>query len=266
MPSDFVFAWFTYKEDASILLRSVKAVAELFPDSPKYIYDDLNAGGLPRKVIYALKRMGCIMVGTKFPRKGNLRGWDCAAAQAQIYKNLLQKTGCKVVVKVDSDTLILRREPFDKFVKSDKLYGGIQSKCGRSICGPCYYLKQEAVDALYMSYLDDMRSPYLTEEDFEAASRLWRYFKGPFRQLLMAFSYNGYPVAGRSVAGGLFTWDQDMMVWHKAIAADWAVLCVGVDKYHATDANLAAITRKKNKRARAQVMKAVWKYRTQLTV
>lgn len=265
MTPDFVFAWFTYKDDTPMLLRSVKAVSELFPDSPKYVYDDLNAGGLPRKAIFALKRMGCTMVGTKFPRKGNLRGWDCAAAQSQIYKTLMQQTGCKVVVKLDSDTLILRRDSFDAFLRSDKLYGGIQSKCGRSICGPCYYMKSEAVDVLRLSYMDDMRSPYLTEEDFEAASRLWRYYKGPHKQFLVPFSYNGYPTGGRKVVGGLFVWDQDMMVWHKQLASEWDLVCVGADRYTAASLDQEPVVRRKNRRKRAVTMKTIWHYRTMLT-
>lgn len=265
MTPDFAFVWFTYKDDAPMLLRSVKAVTALFPDSPKYIYDDLTAGGLHVRVIAALKRMGCVMVGTKFPRKGNLRGWDCAASQASIYRIVMRDTKCKVLVKIDSDTLLLRRKPFEDFLKSDKLYGGIQSKCGRSICGPCYMLKDDAVSALYASYKDDMRSPYLTEEDFEAASRLWRYYRGPFRQLLFSFSYNGYPVAGRQVLGGLFTWDQDMMVWHKAIAADWCIACFGADYLPAAAGDEQVKVRRQNRRKRANAMKTVWRYRTQLT-
>ena len=265
MTPDFAFVWFTYKDDAPMLLRSVKAVSTLFPDSPKYVYDDLNAGGLHVRVIAALKRMGCVMVGTKFPRKGNLRGWDCVASQSMLYKAVMRDTRCKVVVKIDSDTLLLRKEPFDAFLKSDKLYGGIQSKCGRSVCGPCYMLKEEAIDVLTDSFRNDMRSPYLTEEDFEVASRLWRYYKGPFRQLLLPFSYNGYPTAGRHVDGGLFTWDQDMLVWYKAIASTWSLVCLGVDYYAPNAAMPADVARRKNRRKRAVTMKTIWRYRTMLT-
>lgn len=266
MSHDFSFVWFTYKYDAPLILRSVKAITSLFPESPKFVYDDAAENPLPKRVIEALKRMGCTVIGTKFPRKGNLRGWDCASIMAALYRSVQLATGCKVLVKLDSDTLVLSDAPMKAFLKSDKVYAGLQSRCKRSIWGPLYMLKLPAIDALTESYRYDMKSPYMTEEDFEVASRLSRYFKGFHQQLLFPCSRTGYPTQGANVRACVFLWDQEMNMWYKRIAADMEVCVVGVDKYKPeTDSGKVHQSKIRNARARSNVMKRIWRHKQALT-
>lgn len=229
--SKMAFVWFTYMLDHPILLRSVKSVRTFFPAAKLYIIDDTTDGkALPRRVIRALANMGCGFVPTGTPRKGNLRGWACARMIASTYKWVIDtEPEVELVVKVDSDALMLNPKWITELLEDDtKAYGGTRSKCHRSVCGPTYALKREAVMHLWESYQYDMESPYHTEEDFEAASRLCRAYKADSSKIYkLPYSFNGVHPEFADAQAGMFVWSQNSVRWYEVIANTWQQVVLG---------------------------------------
>lgn len=224
------FVWFTYSLDHPILLRSVKAVRLIFPTARLIIADDTSEGkALPKRVIDALSRMGCAFIPTVTPRMGNLRGWRCAKMIADTYKWIIDSEDVDMVVKVDSDALMLNPTWIVELLRDDKKrYGGMRSKCHRSVCGPTYALKRDAVAHLYESYQNDMESPYHTEEDFEMASRLCRAYKNDKSVIMQVpYSFRGIHPEFIDAAAGMFIWQQNSHKWYKQIAENWQEVVLG---------------------------------------
>jgi hypothetical protein len=166
-----VFCWFSFRRDASILLHSVFSIANLYPEAPKFVFDDNNMP-LPPRVRNLLMKHGVNVIGTSFNRNGNLRGWICAYKISECYTWLKNVTKCNVLVKVDSDVIWLKKGWLEEFFESPCIFGGMRSKCRRGICGTSYALKPEGIDLLAESYKNELESPYATEEDFEINQRL----------------------------------------------------------------------------------------------
>lgn len=225
------FVWFTYRKDAGILLRSVKSVLSIYPDANIIICDDVSSGStLPTKAISALKRMGAIMVPTAWPRQGNLRGWACAKEIATTLKWAYEITGADVVVKVDSDVIFLNGKWIEDFLQDENaIVAGTRSRCRRAVCGASYALRKEGLDALCDSYENDMASPYLTEEDFEMSSRLYRYCSGNERMRLLPFSQSGVHPACADAESGIYSWLQDTEQWQAYIATHWQLAVINPD-------------------------------------
>lgn len=228
--SKLAFVWFTYALDHPILLRSVKAVRLTFPSAKLIIADDTSEGkALPKRVVEALARMGCSFIPTTTPRRGNLRGWQCAKMIASTYKWIMDSEDVEMVVKVDSDALMLNPTWIVELLNDDKKrYGGMRSKCHRSICGPTYALKRDAVEHLFESYRYDMESPYHTEEDFELASRLGRAYKGDKSVILQVpYSFRGVHPEFADAVAGMFVFQQNTAKWYKTIAETWQEVVLG---------------------------------------
>lgn len=262
-PPVFAFIWFTYTLDHAILLRSVKAVRSHFPGAALYIVDDVEGGKrLHKRVVHALGRMGCQFVPTTTPRRGNLRGWQCARMMANTYKWVQDTTGCEVVVKIDSDALILNPRWLHRFRDNkEATYAGMESKCKRAICGPSYALKKEAIQALWDSYQNDMESPYNTEEDFEVSSRLWRYYGGSTPKMMkVPYSFAGSHPEWANAQAGVFSWEQNILMWHRWIANNWDEVVLGrplINKRPNTPEEARAFILENN-RHKAIVMKRIW--------
>lgn len=262
-PPIFAFVWFTYELDHAILLRSVKAVRSHFPGAPLYIVDDVEGGKrLHKRVVQALGRMGCQFVPTTTPRRGNLRGWQCARMIANTFKWVQSTTGCEIVVKIDSDVLMLNPKWLHEFHgNKEATYAGMQSKCKRAVCGPTYALKKEAVDALWDSYQNDMESPYHTEEDFELSSRLWRHYGGSTPKMVkVPYSFAGSHPEWADARCGVFAWEQNILMWHRWIANNWEEVVFGrqLITQRPKDQNEAKFFAIENNRHKAAAMKRIW--------
>lgn len=243
-----------------MLLRSVKSVAANFPGCPLIMVDDGVCEDKPKsRIAAALRRMGVVTLVSVTPRKGNLRGWACARNIAETLRLVMNTTKCKAVVKIDSDALMLSRRWLDAFLANDKAtYGGVKSRCGRAICGPTYALKREAVDILCASYVNDMESPYLTEEDFEMCSRLWRYYGGKDEHM-MQITYAMRPDRDvlRSSQAGVFFWNRNILQDHKVMLG-WDEIVFGARREpYEKGTNWSAYVQRTN-RERAVMMKHLW--------
>lgn len=260
----FAFVWFTYAMDHPILLRSVKSVASFFPGQKMYIVDDVSGGmALPKRVIAALSRMGCVFIPTSVPRRGNLRGWACAKVIASTYKWIMDTEDVDVIVKVDSDALMLNPKWIVDFAEDETYrYGGMRSKCHRSVCGPTYALKWDAVEHLWESYRYDMESPYHTEEDFEMASRLCRAYKNDNSKILkVPYSFNGMHPEFADAEAGMFVFSQNATKFYDLIAKNWQEVVLGypVRQYTGNDQEERTKVIMANNFVKAAVMKHLFK-------
>lgn len=257
------FVWFTYELDHAILLRSVKAVNALFPGAKKFVADDISENRtLPKRVVRALVQMGCSFIPTQTPRRGNLRGWKCARMIAFTYKMIFDTEDVDALIKLDSDALLLSRDHIDTFLDNDTYrYGGMKSRCGRSVCGPTYFIKRDAAEHLYESYLNDMESPYLTEEDFEFASRLCRAYKGNNSVILqIPYSFQGVAPESADAKAGMYVFSKGKEKWERFIAKHWYEVVLGypTEKYSGKSKEEAKAFILKNNKEKAKVMKSIW--------
>lgn len=257
---DFSFVWFTYALDHNILLRSVKSVATTFPGCPLIIVDDGTYAAKPKsRIAAALRRMGVVTLVSITPRKGNLRGWACAKNIAETLRLVMHRTKCKAVVKIDSDALMLSRRWLEAFLANDKAtYGGVRSRCGRAICGPTYALKKEAVDILCASYVHDMESPYMTEEDFEMCSRLWRHYGGKDEHMMqIPYAMRSDRGVLRTAQAGMFFWNRNILQEHKVMLG-WDEIVFGARREpYEKGADWTEYALRTN-RERAAMMKHLW--------
>lgn len=225
------FVWFTWWNDAGVLMRSVQSVLDMYPKANIVVCDDVSNGRtLHPAVVSILQKMGAILVPTAWPRNGNLRGWKCAKEVAAVLKWAQEVTGADVVVKIDSDVILIDTQWIDEFAASDRaIVAGMRSRCGRAFCGATYALKKEGLAALSESFEKDMESPYDTEEDFEMASRLYRYCGGTNeRMMLVPFSFAGVHPSFPDARAGMYCWAQDSEQWRAYIVSNWQQVVVGL--------------------------------------
>lgn len=225
------FVWFTYWDDSGVLMRSVQSVLDMYPKANIVICDDVSTGRtLHPAVVNILQKMGAILVPTAWPRNGNLRGWKCAKEVAVALKWAQEITGADVVVKIDSDVILIDSQWIDDFATSKKaIVAGMQSRCKRAFCGATYALKREGLDVLVESFEKDMESPYDTEEDFEMASRLYRHCGGTnARMILIPFSFAGVHPSFPDAKAGIYCWAQDNSQWQTYIVFNWQQVVVGL--------------------------------------
>lgn len=225
------FVWFTCRNDAGVLMRSVQSVLDVYPKATLVVCDDFSDGRtLHPAVVRILQKMGVIFVPTVWPRNGNLRGWKCAKEVSTTLKWAGKITGADVVVKIDSDVILVDSRWLDEFTTSNEtVVAGMRSRCGRAFCGVTYALKGEGLEALTDSFDKDMESPYDTEEDFEMASRLYRYCGGTNkRMMLIPFSFAGVHPSFPDAKAGMYCWAQDSTQWRSYIVDNWQQVVVGL--------------------------------------
>ena len=227
---DIVFVWFTFRRDSGHLLRSVNNIRRLYPASRLVIVDDLNAP-LMRQAVRVLRGWGALIAPTRWPRNGNLRGWEVARSMAETFRWALDLFQASVVVKVDSDAMWLRRGWLDEFIASPCVLGGMASKCRKGVCGPSYALKPAAVDALVASYENDLPAPYATEEDYELSARVLRANKGVLKDWIMQvpYSFTGLHPDFPDARAGMFFWSQDTPDIRALVVRRFEVVVVGYD-------------------------------------
>lgn len=225
-----VFIWFTFRRDSGHLLRSVASVRRLYPASKLVIVDDLNAP-LKRQAMLTLRQWGALIAPTRWPRNGNLRGWEVARSMAGVFRWARDLFDAELVVKVDSDAIWLRRGWLDEFAVSPCVLGGMASKCRKGVCGPSYALKPRAVELLSASYDCDLPAPYATEEDYELSARILRANDGVLDNWIMQvpYSFMGLHPDFPDARAGMFFWSQDTPDIRAMIVQRFEIVVIGYD-------------------------------------
>lgn len=251
-----------------MLLRSVRAVKTLFPGAKLFVADDTTAPKrLPKRVVRILSGWGVNLAPQDVPRNGNLRGWKCAKMIANVLFWALNVTHSAAVVKIDSDALMLTTDWVDLFLKSPATWGGLESKCKRAVCGPTYVLKAEAAAVLKQSYEADMESPYVTEEDFEMSSRLWRHYKGPGNAMKVPYAFGVTTKEWKGCQAGQFAWSRNIKMWRKWIIRHWSEVVMAAPRVmpEGTSDPVERIERALTaNRERATMMKHLWNLKQQM--
>lgn len=73
-----------------------------------------RADPLPQTVLGWLAAAEVEVIGTSFPRRGNLNGTDCAAGVAETLAAVARRHGARHVIKCDDDTVIVDPELFSE--------------------------------------------------------------------------------------------------------------------------------------------------------
>lgn len=219
------FCWFTCGPDARILVQSMRSVRHLYPTAPLYVFIDGNNQFASHKMGIIFKKLNASVVPTVWSRGGNLRG---IAAHEGIVNSLLwacEMEGSKCAIKIDSDVLYVKKGMIEEFIKSKKPMGGLESACGKGVCGPTYAVRKESLEKLKMLNALLIPSPYNTEEDYEMSNRIIItegnndcFFKLPY-------SFNGIGPWKKDAKAGIFIYDQDSEKNRKFIKKNWQI-CV----------------------------------------
>lgn len=110
---------FTFGPDGACSVESIARARTLYPESLIIVWYD-KAKPLDGSTMLRLKGLAEVR-GTYFPRNGNLNGRDCFEGMVTCYKYGLERRPGEYSMKLDADTLIVRRQSQDKAVR-DKVY------------------------------------------------------------------------------------------------------------------------------------------------
>lgn len=131
---------FTYAGDAPALPWCVRGVqaAGLIP-----VVAEDAAAPLPPITRGWLARGGVRVVSTRFPRRGNLNGTDCAAGICRTLAAAAAWAGAGHVIKLDTDTIIVRPAAWLASPEADMI--ALVDRGGRTgAFGCCYRLSRRA--------------------------------------------------------------------------------------------------------------------------
>lgn len=134
---------FSYREDsfeAVLAARSAK-LAGLFP---VFVVEDAEKS-ISIEARRKMEQDDVIVITSDFPRPGNLRGIHCIYGMLQIYRRIMQKTGARAVVKMDSDTILTGSGSITTAVlRKDLMFGWSSPKY--DFHGSCYVISRKMVD------------------------------------------------------------------------------------------------------------------------
>lgn len=170
------FLVYTYKDDAEILLVTIKQLISLSASARIIVVDDAHRP-MMRAHADAIRALGCVVEHSTHFRNGNLLGQEHTLYHALKMKELAPK-GDDIVVKFDPDTVFFDLSWIDSLRKdSDAVMAGAYKVHISYIMGMAYAVKGVALD----SYLDDVKrfpSWIRCLEDYEVSSRLYRLTDG----------------------------------------------------------------------------------------
>lgn len=135
---------FTYEGDGNEAVACVRGVRRAFPDAVITVADDGHSpvSAEQRKLIIA---HGAEYRQTTFERNGNLRGGDCVRGMLGVMCDGVEDDD--VVIKVDSDTVVLRGDWVEDLCGTGVGLRGVGYRVsgGRMLYGCCYGLAGWAV-------------------------------------------------------------------------------------------------------------------------
>lgn len=114
---------FTHKPDSSCVVEAAGAAMEAGLKAP-WIFND-SRDPLDDLTVFCLKQMGCTV--RNFTRKTTIAGQygrDCAFGIAEAYNEVLNTTKDDYVIKLDSDTVVLKLDRYNKAVQDEVLAAG----------------------------------------------------------------------------------------------------------------------------------------------
>lgn len=156
---------FCYKGDENILEYSLKAANTVFGNKIKIALVDDSLKPISKDILSKLKNeLSCEFVYEKstFNRNINLNGKDCIHGIVDSFiKHSKNRDG--IVIKLDPDTMIMRRTVFDEFAKNDKFDYASCYRPGCQFCGMCYMIKTSILEkckkCLYKFDLPEDKGP-----------------------------------------------------------------------------------------------------------
>lgn len=122
---------FTYRGDESLIKGCVTNMRWCFPEARIVVADDA-ANPLTKPVLAD----GILYVRTNFPRLGNLNGRDCILGELQTFLDYSRPGD--LIIKVDTDTMLIDREYMRNLCFSGLLHVGVRT--ASSIWGGYFYL------------------------------------------------------------------------------------------------------------------------------
>lgn len=176
--------WFTYKPDGEMLLESMRAAHRTIEASGHlpgfYIYDD---GMYPiSKAVRttAETKYGAVYVKTFYPRGGNLLGPENLKGQTAAMATV--GNFCDVLIKCDSDTLILKTDWVEELLEADcpaVMVGSFKGLKNYPM-GNCYAVHTQEGKLLRNLAKDVEKYPAWTGcfEDYEVGTRIHRLCDG----------------------------------------------------------------------------------------
>lgn len=143
---------FTYKGDENIVQYSLKSVNDLLGDNIKIALIDDNSNPMSTDIVDNLKNiLTCDFVYEKscFKRNGGLYGKECLIGMLDCYlKHTKDRDG--VLIKLDPDTMMVKRKVLDDFLSNDRTFYKAPSfntyPCKNYYCGNIVFIKTKILE------------------------------------------------------------------------------------------------------------------------
>ncbi len=137
---------FTYAEDANPALACVRCLRNTLPEAWITVVDDASAPCSSNFIRQCFQLGVSSYVQSTFPRNGNLKGDICIKG---ILSTLVQNSNeDDVIIKIDSDTLLLSPAPIER-MRNLGADGFGASSLFRPFAGLCYGFTQKALKLLH---------------------------------------------------------------------------------------------------------------------
>lgn len=107
------------------------------------------ASPIPVGTTDELRRLGCRVSETTFPRNGNIRGMESLKGLLATYRKVFSATGAAHLVKLDADTVVLRPDRLKQAAKDDVSCAAM-SHGGTPFFGMCMMIASRLVHTMEM--------------------------------------------------------------------------------------------------------------------
>lgn len=167
--------WFTFKNDEKLVVESIKSVLTNIPNAKLHIIDDGFAAVSKETRNWIIQQKNTKYYKSFYPRSGHLLGQDNLKNQVKYMLDVTKTDKSDVLVKIDSDTMILNADWIVDFLEDDVtlITGSYKLSCDYPM-GNCYAVKSSVLQPLY----DDVIAyPGWGQcyEDYEVGQRIHRY-------------------------------------------------------------------------------------------
>lgn len=135
-----LYCIFAYRDDEALLTLCAERVRQVDPAARIFVISDAAA---PVRHVPE----GVELRESSFPRGGSLNGLPCIAGMLATFRELMDATGERYILKLDADTW-LNRVPSGWEADDGIGYRGLERWQVCQPCGNCYRLSREAVEAV----------------------------------------------------------------------------------------------------------------------